>query len=316
MLSKSLFRGILCALGAGLLWGIVFVAPLILSDYPPAVLAFGRYLAFGLICLPLAWRDRRRLTLLDKRDWLSAFELSFIGNILYYLSLAAAIQLAGGPLATVIIGTLPVVIAIVSNIRGAPLPWHKLLPSLTVILIGIALVNHEETRALAIRRSTTTQGVLLAIAALACWTWYPIRNARWLKQHPALSASTWATAQGLATLPLSLFGMGLSGLWLAHTSNFAFPLGPRPLSYLGLMFTIGLLASWLGTLLWNQASSLLPTTLAGQLIVFETLSALAYAFLWRSSLPSLPVLTGIVLLVGGIILGIRAFQRQQQVISP
>ena len=36
------------------------------------------------------------------------------------------------------------------------------------------------------------------------------------------------------------------------------------------MLAIGLLASWLGTLMWNRASQLLPAALTGQLIVFET----------------------------------------------
>ena len=47
------------------------------------------------------------------------------------------------------------------------------------------------------------------------------------------------------------------------------------------MFAIGLLASWLGTLCWNEASQRLPPTLVGQLIVFETLAALSYAFVLR-----------------------------------
>ena len=55
------------------------------------------------------------------------------------------------------------------------------------------------------------------------------------------------------------------------------PLGPRAAAFLLLMFAIGLLSSWLGTLCWNEASQRLPPTLAGQLIVFETLAALAYA---------------------------------------
>ena len=41
--------GIAYALIAGLMWGLVFIAPLLLSEYPPALLAVGRYLAFGLI---------------------------------------------------------------------------------------------------------------------------------------------------------------------------------------------------------------------------------------------------------------------------
>jgi hypothetical protein len=40
-----------------------------------------------------------------------------------------------------LIGTLPIVIAIVSNFGSEALPWRRLLPSLVVIAIGIALVN-------------------------------------------------------------------------------------------------------------------------------------------------------------------------------
>ena len=65
-------QGIACALGAGLAWGIVFVVPLVLADYPPAILSFGRYLAFGVIAIALALRDLPRLKALDRRDWLMA----------------------------------------------------------------------------------------------------------------------------------------------------------------------------------------------------------------------------------------------------
>ncbi|HJW10815.1 MAG TPA: EamA family transporter, partial [Albitalea sp.] len=129
--------GTLFALAAGLMWGLVFIAPLLLPQYPAALLSFARYLAFGLIALPLAWFDRRRLALLTRADWVEALKLSIVGNLLYYLCLAGAIQRAGGPLPTMIIGTLPVVIAISSNLRDARrdgrLPWLQLAPSLALI---------------------------------------------------------------------------------------------------------------------------------------------------------------------------------------
>ena len=62
--------GTLCALAAGLMWGLVFISPLLLPDYPPALLSFGRYVAFGLIALPLAWADRARLAQLARADWI------------------------------------------------------------------------------------------------------------------------------------------------------------------------------------------------------------------------------------------------------
>jgi drug/metabolite transporter (DMT)-like permease len=74
------------------------------------------------------------------------------------------------------------------------------------------------------------------------------------------------------------------------------------------MLTLGLCASWLGTLLWNRASQRLPTSLVGQLIVFETLSALLYAFVFRGSAPTAQVMAGIALLCIGVMLGVRAFR--------
>jgi drug/metabolite transporter (DMT)-like permease len=289
--------GTLFALAAGLMWGLVFVGPLLLADYPAVMLSFGRYLAFGLIALPLGWLDRSALRQLTRADWIEALKLSMVGNVIYYLCLSAAIQRAGGPLPTMIIGTLPVVIAITSNLRDArrdgQLPWLKLLPSLALIAAGIALVNQVELAQLRadpqadLPRYAT--GALLALGAVVCWTWYPIRNADWLRAHADRSPRTWATAQGLATLPLAV--VGFAGTWLVFAltdAPWAMPFGPRPGPYVGLMFAIGLLASWLGTLCWNEASQRLPTTLAGQLIVFETLSALSYAFLLRGQWPGWP----------------------------
>ena len=304
------------------MWGLVFVAPLLLPQYPPALLTFGRYLAFGLIALPLAALDRARLAQLTQADWLEALKLSAVGNIAYYLFLSAAIQRAGAPLPTMLIGTLPVVIAVIANrrnqVRDGSLPWRQLAPSLLLMLGGIALVNHAEwlhftaqaaassaAQAAAPDRSGLwryASGAAMALVAVACWTWYPLRNADWLRQHSNRSASTWATAQGLATLPLALLGYAA---WWATTaatgSAFSMPLGPDPVRYLLLMLALGLLASWLGTLCWNEASQRLPTALAGPLIVFETLAALVYAWLLRAQMPQASVVLGVALLVAGVV---------------
>jgi drug/metabolite transporter (DMT)-like permease len=306
--------GTLYALAAGLMWGFVFVAPLLLPDYPAALLSFGRYLAFGLIALPLAWLDRRRLRALTRSDWWAALELALIGNIVYYLLLSAAIQRAGGPLPTMIIGTLPVVIALVSNRRDARrdgrLPWARLAPSLLAIGAGIAMVNRAELAALAPGADLAAYalGALFAVGAVACWTWYPLRNADWLRAHGNRSPTTWATAQGLATLPLALAGYLGFLIWssVGGGGGFELPFGPRPALYVVLMVLIAFFASWLGTLCWNQASQRLPTTLAGQLIVFETLAALAYAFMLRGQAPGGATLAGIALLVVGVSWALRA----------
>lgn len=313
-----MWTGTLFALAAGLMWGLVFVAPTLLADYAPALLSFARYLAFGLIALPLAWLDRARLAQFTRADWREALRLSLVGNLVYYLCLAAAIQRAGGPLPTMIIGTLPVVIAITSNLRRSVefrrrdgrLPWTRLAPSLLLIAAGIGCVNQVELAALRADPQADlaryASGAALALLAVACWTWYPIRNADWLRAHADRSPRTWATAQGVATLPLAL--MGYAGFWAWNALSgqaFAMPFGPAPERFVLLMLAVGLFASWLGTLCWNEASQRLPTSLVGQLIVFETLSALAYVYLLRGVVPGGATLVGIALLVAGVMWALR-----------
>lgn len=329
-----MLTGLLSALGAGLMWGLVFIAPTMLSDYPPAALAFGRYLAFGTISLVPAVLDRRRLFRLTRLDWSMAFKLSLVGNIVYYLALATAIQLAGTPMCAMIIGTLPIVISVCSNLaahshsasdansdageaRGKQsVAWLRLAPALICIAIGLLLVNWSETRtsqAAMEHRPYFVWGSLICLGALAAWTWYPIRNAAHLQAHPSISSSTWATAQGLTTLPLAMLGyVSFTAYMKLHGSAFDLPLGPRPIPFVTIMLAIGLLASWAGTLLWNKACQRLPTALSGQLIVFETLSALAYAFAWRHTWPGWAILAGAGFLCAGVSLGLRAFRHVER----
>ena len=315
--ATAVATGTLFALLAGAVWGLVFVIPLLLPDYPAALLSVGRYLAFGLIALPIAWLDRHALRRLSRADWIEALKLSAVGNLLYYVLLAAAIQRAGGPLPTMIIGTLPVVIALCANARNhgrdGRLPWSRLGPSLLLITLGIALVNHAEMQHLrasvqgAVDWSVYGLGALLAVGAVACWTWYPLRNADWLRHHADRSPRTWATAQGVATLPLALLGGFGFWLWSSLTQqSFPLPWGPTPERFVWLMLAAGLLASWLGTLCWNEASQRLPTNLAGQLIVFETLAALTYALFLRGAAPSPLTLLGMACLVAGVWWALRA----------
>lgn len=288
----------------------MFVAPLLLPEYPAALLAVGRYLAYGLVALPLAWADRAALAQLRRADWFEALSLVAIGNLLYYLCLAGAIQHAGGPLPTMINGALPVAIAVAANLRERSLPWPRLLVSLLLIAGGIICVNHAElaqlgTAAGGARRYAA--GALLAVGAVACWTWYPLRNAGWLRRHPGWNPRSWSTAQGLAILPLALGGyLALGMVTAADRVELPMPLGPRPALFAATAAILGLFSTWLGSVCWNQASRRLPTALAGQLIVFETLAALAYLFLLRRQWPPPATLLGVALLVAGVIWAVRA----------
>ena len=307
-----MISGVLYALLAGLMWGLIFVGPLIVPEYPALLLSMGRYLALGLIALPLAWLGRKRLKKLARRDWLTALELTMMGNLIYYACLASAIQRTGAPVSTMIIGTLPVVIPVFANLlyshRDGKLAWSKMVPALVCIAIGLACVNIAELRhgVANVDGWRYVSGILLAVIAVVCWAWYALRNACWLRENPDKNPMMWATAQALVTLPVSLIGYVAVCGWLrVDHPDFALPFGPRPWVFVGLVVAIAVLCSWVGALCWNVASQKLPTVILGPLIVFETLAGLLYTFLLRQSLPPVLTASGILLLVVGVTLAVR-----------
>ena len=308
-----MISGVLYALLAGMLWGLIFVGPLIVPDYPAALQSTGRYLALGIIALPLAWLGRQRLGQLTHKDWLTALALTMMGNLIYYVCLASAIQRTGAPVSTMIIGTLPVVIPVCANLlysqRDGKRSWASLAPALFCIAAGLACVNIAELHGGLPDFSWWRygSGIALALVSVACWAWYALRNARWLRENPDKNPMMWATAQALVTLPVSLFGYAAACLWLnVHQPGFAQPFGPRPVVFIGLMFAIAILCSWVGAMCWNVASQRLPTVIVGPLIVFETLAGLLYTFMLRQQMPPWLTLCGIPLLVCGVVMAVRA----------
>jgi drug/metabolite transporter (DMT)-like permease len=315
--------GVLYALIAGLLWGLVFIVPLLLPNQSPALLSLGRYLAFGCVCVPLALFQWQALKSLTARDWRWAFILSVVGNFVYYGFLAFAIQTLGNPLPSLMIGTLPVIIALCANLgvaQNAQAPqvaWRHLALPTALMLTGLLCVNGQElSRMNDVSASQYWLGLLAALLAVAAWTWYPLYNDRHLKQAPHIKAVTWATALGLATLlPSALLFSVLLAMQVPpnpiQTADSALTINFMTLSpqFWWLMLILGFASSWLGTLCWNASCQRLPAAISGQLIVFETLAALAFGYAYRGQWPSALSAIGIALLVAGVLLGVRSFTR-------
>ena len=316
-----MISGVLYALLAGLMWGLIFVGPLIVPEYPAVLQSMGRYLALGLIALPIAWLGRVRLRQLTHKDWVTALALTMMGNLIYYVCLASAIQRTGAPVSTMIIGTLPVVIPVFANLlysqRDGKLSWWRLSPALVLIGIGLLCVNITELNQGLPDFSGWRygSGIALALVSVVCWAWYALRNARWLRENPDKHPMMWATAQALVTLPVSLLGYIAACLWLnGQTPDFALPFGPRPGVFIGLMIAIAVLCSWVGALCWNVASQKLPTVILGPLIVFETLAGLLYTFILREEFPPLLTVSGIALLMVGVVIAVRAKPQKPSVV--
>ena len=132
---------------------------------------------------------------------------------------------------------------------------RDLLPSLALVLAGLVCVNLAELQGKTSGYDVPTylSGIAFAFMAVACWTWYPMRNANWLRVNTTKSPVTWATAQGIATLPGNPgYGLVWYQLQLVQPS---FDMPRQDPVFIALMSTIGLLCSWLGTLCWNRPAS-------------------------------------------------------------
>lgn len=305
--------GFFYGLAACMLWGFVYLIPLVLPDYDPVFIASARYVAFGAIALPLFWMEREEFRHYTAQDWISVTALGVVGNIVYYWALTSCIQHAGAPLAGMCMAVIPVLAAVVANVRdkkkGQNMPWKRLAPGLILIGMGLLVANWTEFEyvAQASGSSHFWLGAAFGVFALLLWTWYPIKNADWLREHPARSARAWSTAQGLATLPAALLMYVVVWQLKAPELN---PLGTRPYWFLLIMVASAVFCSWLGIVFWNEMSQRIPAALASQIIVFETIFAVSYAHVLRLEWPNATMLLGMALLVAGVLSSLRAFQKK------
>src|SRR5690606_41027825 len=121
------------AIAAGALWGLVFLSPKIAGDFSPLQLSAARYLAYGVLAAALLlprWSIISKAV--GKAEWMGLIWLSLLGNIVYYLFLAASVQMAGVAAASLILGCVPVVVTLVGSRESDAVPLRELVPSLVL----------------------------------------------------------------------------------------------------------------------------------------------------------------------------------------
>lgn len=299
-----MLTGILAGLAAGALWGLVFVAPRMVTGFTAVDFTAGRFVAYGAlsVVLMLLWRKSPLPTLPQAGAALGMSVLGFTG---YYLLLVYAIRDAGTEVPSLIIGTIPIWMMVLGKPAG--LRWAGLIPGLLLTILGLGLMMHVSHGA-QINRPTDAvkdmyfwRGVAFAVASMVFWTAFGLLNAAWLKKHPEVSATAWANWLGVAT------GLGALGLWLVAGTDVKTLFQAADIAQAAIIsIATGIGSAWVATYLWSIASQRLSASLCGQLIVSETIFALMYSFLWDSRWPSMLQLTACVLFVAGIFASIRA----------
>lgn len=285
----------LAGLLAGALWGLVFVAPRMLPGWSAVDVASGRFLAYGAVAAAAMLLAGRRLP--RPSQALAALGLSLLGFTGYYLLVVLGIRDAGTEVTALIIGTIPLWVMVIG--KPGHLRWRALAPGLLLTAGGLALMVAASRGGG--QGAHFGRGVLYAAGALVAWTAFALLNARWLKRHPEVDVTAWANWLGVAT------GLGALALWsLAGTDLATVRARPDWPAFAGLAAVLGFGSAWLATILWNVASRRLSASLCGQLIVSETLFALAYSFAWDGRWPSHGEAAAAVLFTLGILASIQA----------
>lgn len=298
--------GLSCGVAAGALWGIIFVAPKMLPAFSPLALSAARYVLYGVLSLALGlpvWRTLWRKT--SRHDWLVLLLLSLPGNLLYYLCVAGGVQRAGVAPVSLIVGLLPVTVTLAGAAERGSLPLRQLALPLLMAVAGVVCIylDAPDTSAGGYG-STYAIGLLMAAGALACWTVYAVCNARYLRKRPQFTSREWSLLTGIATGALSLALAVPAFLMPGLATSAAQPASAWAMFWL-VNAGVALGASVLGNSLWNAASRKLPLTLSGQLIVFETVFALLYGFVYEGRWPHGLEVVAALLLLGGVALAAR-----------
>ncbi|WP_338862013.1 DMT family transporter [Mycetohabitans rhizoxinica] len=307
-------RGVMYGLLAGAVWGFVFLGPCLLPDFSPLLLAAGRYLLYGLVSVVVALPNARRLlSKLTRADLVVLIWLALAGNIVYYILVAAAVQLVGVAPSSLIVGVLPLTITLAGRADHDAVPLRRLTLALLMIAAGIACINLDVFTASFATHGTIASRIasmLCAAGALVAWTWFAVANARYLRKSGHFDSNEWSIASGIVTGVLG--ALLWAGLLLVPSSAVGRPAldAERWQLFWALNLAIAIGCSWWGNALWNAAAKRLPLTLSGQLIVFETLFALVYGFIYAQRWPRALEWGAIMLLVAGVSWSVRQHASQ------
>ncbi|NBB33401.1 DMT family transporter [Pseudomonas sp. BC115LW] len=307
--------GLLAAIAATFSWSLLYIFPGLVGDYSLFDLAVVSYAFAGLGSLIILLVYRNEVRQLRLSDWACAALLGFLGYIGYFFLITTAVLAAGPVIPPVMMGSVPIVLAIAGNMRSSSVPWRAISGPLVVAALGISLVNLSvfdfSSETVVLPTTSIWFGLLAALLAIGFWTGFGLLNESALAQRPSMSPMLWSamlifmcSVEMLAFIPVGLY-LKLSH-FASHPSGLA---GTQALMVCGLIQGLG--ATLAGAWAWSIATRRLPLALSGQLIASGTIYATTMGLLLNQRWPSPMEAVGTGLLFVGVVWAIHAFYRRQ-----
>jgi drug/metabolite transporter (DMT)-like permease len=241
-----------CAL-AGTLWGTGFYfGKIALTAMNVGHMVFYRFLFATIGLLPMMRRPG-----LNRKEWIMLLTASFLGIPVQFLLQFYGLSLTTVSHAALMVGTMPVILAIGATIfTHERLDWKGWL-ALTGSTIGVALITLSKTPGHSANGPTLAGDMLVVLSLVIALGWI-LLNKRLMQDHSALVV----TAYGL------LSGTAMLAIWVACVD------GPPPVH--GVSLTVwaalaasGLLCTAATTFLWNWGIHHVPAARAGVFLNIE-----------------------------------------------
>jgi len=306
--------GIVYALAACFIWGLIFIVPQFMTGFSSIEVALGRYLFYGVVSLLIfaqaQWRMRKRYS---GAVWLKAFYFSLISTIGYYTFVVLSLRFSTPSVCALILGISPITIAFYGNWMQRETTFKSLIFPSLLILLGLIAINIPHFQAAGKLFYSHGAGLACGFVALLAWSWYVVANARFLKEHQQVRSSDWCTLIGVATFFwVLLFALVIAAFFQEelHLKKYI-TLSIDLTRFLIGSAILGVLCSWVGAWAWNRASLRLPVSLAGQLTIFETLFGVLFIFILQQQMPPAIEAVGIGVMLLAITLGVRQFSSKR-----
>lgn len=300
-------KGIIFALAACFIWGLIFVIPQMLEGFTPLEVAFGRYFFYGIFSSMILLRGFAHSSFRHPSTlWIKSLKYSFFTSFGYYPFVVLSLRYATPAICALILGISPITIAFYGKWRENEGNYRFLIWPSILILIGLAIINAPQLAEHDFP-ATFLWGLACSLIALSTWTWYAVSNARLLKMYPELPSSDWSTLMGVSTFFwVVFFGVVYTSLFSHQIEYDKYLTWNSTLSvFLVGTAVLGFVCSWVGAYLWNKASFHLPVSMAGQLLIFETIFGLLFVYLYEQMVPPVWEIAGIAILLSAIYVGVK-----------
>ena len=270
-----------------IIWGANFsIIKLALRDFPQIPFnAFRLVLASTVFLTALALRRRSSDPPITREDWTRLAFLGLVGHLLYQLFFLAGVARTSVANSSLIFGTTPVAVAILSAVAGHDrLTWPRWAGA-ALSLAGIyAIVGHRAELSTA-----TLVGDVLVLFGMLCWSIYSVAAQPLLRRHAPMVVTGWSMAIGTAWY-----------LVLAVVPMTRTQWGDISLQSWGLMVASSLLALAVAYMIWYTAVQRIGSARTSVYSNLTPVVAMIVAAVWLGETISVAQLIGAAMILSGI----------------